>query len=343
MQRIAVLYNRDDGLAYGLPSDAAAVGGVVACAHEISLALTQRGYDPVLIAAPRDPAALVLRLRAARVTTVFNLVESVAGDAQREAAVASLLELSKIAFTGSSALALATSLDKTIAKAILSAHGVPTPEGVLLARGDEPLPRAPLPWIVKPARQDASHGITRESVVYDQEAARARARFVISTYAQPALIEQFLPGRELNVAILGEGANTIALPPTEIDFSRLPREHPPLVTYEAKWDEASEAYACTPSSKPRALSPALAARLIDIALAAYRALRLRDYGRVDLRLDGDGDPRVLEVNPNPDLSRDAGLAKAARQAGIDYRDLIARIARMAEARHHTRMSGQTEA
>jgi D-alanine-D-alanine ligase len=141
-----------------------------------------------------------------------------------------------------------------------------------------------------------------------------------------------LPGREFNVAVLGEGAGAQCLELAEIDFDALPASHPPLVTYEAKWLEESDVYKQTPSIAARPLEPALADAIRRTALCAFRAVGLRDYGRVDLRLDHLGQPCVLEVNPNPDISPDAGLAKAAQRSGVPYDALIDRIVQQAALR-----------
>lgn len=331
-RRVAVLYNDDRRLAHGEEVDAIAVASVVACAEAIATAVRGNGWEATLVPAARDPGRLVENVRAAGADVVFNLVESIEGEARLEAAVAAVLELAGVSYTGSTPLALALGLEKAHARAVLRAHGVAVAAGALLTRGDEPLPGAPFPWIVKPSREDASHGITRDSVVTNAAAARACAREIIARYAEPALVEQFLPGREFNLAILGEGDKAEMLAPAEIDFSRLPEGHPPLVTYEAKWVATSAAYRGTPSIPARTLTAELRTALGAAALAAYRAIGLRDYGRVDVRLDADGRPVVLEVNPNPDLSPDAGFARAARNTGISYEQLIARIVRAAAAR-----------
>jgi D-alanine-D-alanine ligase len=334
--RVTVLYNDESSLAHGRREDRLAVESVAACAQAVARAVRELGWQATRLAAARDPARLVERLAATRPDVVVNLVESLDGEARLEAALAWVLELAGFAYTGSGPLALSLALDKPSAKAILRERGVAVAPGALLYRGDEPLFAAPLPWIIKPSREDASHGITRESVVYSVEAARERARDLIARYRQPALVEPFIDGRELNIAILGEGDSAKMLAPAEIDFSALGPGHPPLVTFEAKWVEASEAYRNTPSIAARALSPALEAQVRLAALQAYCALGLRDYGRVDLRLDTSGRPVVLEVNPNPDLSPDAGLAKAAKRSGLAYPDLIGRIVRAAAARRRAR-------
>ena len=330
--RVAVLYNDESNLAHGDARDKLAVEGVVKCAHAIAQACRANGWQTLTLAAARDPAKLVEGLRAAGADVVFNLVESVEGEARLEAAVAWLLELAKVPYTGCPPLAMSLGLNKPLTKAILRDAGVRVARGAVLTRGDEPLGDMPFPWIVKPSREDASHGITVASLVHDEAAARRQVREVIATYAQPAIVEEFLSGRELNLSVLGAGENARVLSPAEIDFSGLPAGHPQLITYEAKWDEESEVCRGTPSVAARDLSPALAAELETTALAAYRAIGLRDYGRIDMRLDSSGHPVVLEVNPNPDLSPDAGLAKAAARSGLAYEALIREIAEAAAMR-----------
>jgi D-alanine-D-alanine ligase len=340
--RVAVLFNDDGALAHGEEKDALAVAAVTACADSVARALRGRGHDVVAIAAPEEPGELLAALRAARPDAVFNLVESLRGDATLEASVVALLELSAIPFTGNGALACALSLRKPLAKALLAASGVPVAPGCVLETGEEPLPdpraadpalRCPFPWIVKPAREDASHGISKESVVSDAAAARARARFVIERYRQPALVERFVEGRELNVGMIGPADAPELLPVAEIDFTAFPAGRPRLVTYESKWVEGSDDWNGTPV-KDAELAPPLAARIAAVARAAWRALGLRSYGRVDLRLHESEGPFVLEVNPNPDVSPDAGFARAwGRRGGAErsYDDLVATILRHARA------------
>ncbi len=329
--RLVVLYNDDAQLSSGRREDAVAVAAVAASAQAVTEACLANGWPALALASAPDPAALIAQLRAAAPDLVFNLVESVRGEARLEAAVAGLLELLALPYTGSPPPALSLCLDKVSAKAVLREAGVRVPRGAVLRDAREPLPEVPPPWIVKPSREDASHGIDAGSVVASAEAARAKVAELLATYAQPILVEELVPGRELNVALLGAGEAATVLPPGEIDYSALPAGHPPILTYAAKWDEASPVFGQTPSVAAQ-LSPELRAGVEATARRAYAALGLRDYGRVDLRLDAAGDPVVLEVNPNPDLSPDAGFARAAARAGWSYGDLIGRIVTAAAER-----------
>ena len=332
MLRLAVLHNADAGLAAGVAADALAVRGVDEAVDGVLQACRVLGHDAVRVPAHEDPRALLDALAAIGADLVVNLVESLRGEARLEAAVAALLELAGLPYTGSPPLALGLALDKPLAKAVLQGNGVPVPRGSVVSHGGEDLSALRPPLIVKPSREDASHGIATDSVVHDAAAAHARAAWVRTTYRQPALVEEFVAGREFNVSILGDGDEAQVLPLAEIDFTGFPPGLPPLVTYEAKWVPDSPQYAGTPAVAARDVAPDTAAAIAATALAAHRVLGVRDYGRVDLRLDAQRGPLVLEVNPNPDLSPGAGLSRAAARAGIDHARLIERIVTAALAR-----------
>jgi D-alanine-D-alanine ligase len=212
---------------------------------------------------------------------------------------------------------------------------VPVPVGFVLESATDAVPMPVDPssrWIVKPSREDASHGISTASVVSGERAVRDRAAWVIATYRQPALVEEFVDGRELNVAILGSGADAEILPLAEIDWTGFPEGAPRLVTFAAKWDQKSAEYKGSMPVPVRDLGPELERLVRDRARAAYDALGLEGYGRIDLRVHATRGPLVIDVNPNPDISPDAGLAKAAARGGIVYDELIARIVRAAVSR-----------
>lgn len=294
---------------------------MVPAAEAVAEALRSLGHDASLLPAPRAPDALLPAIRKSGADRIFNLVEAWNGDPRLEAAAAWMMELSGIPYTGSRPLALSLALEKPLAKAVLSAHGVPVPRGTAWERDADPLPDAPFPWIVKPAAQDASHGISSASVVHDAGAARAQARLVVGRYGGAALVEEFVEGRELNASILGGEV----LPLGEIDFSGFPAGRPKLVTYDAKWIEGSDDYRATPPVAATGLSPVTELEARERALRAFRALGLRGYGRVDLRLHPERGPLVLEVNPNPDLSPDAGFARAAARRGLPYAALVGAV------------------
>jgi D-alanine-D-alanine ligase len=186
----------------------------------------------------------------------------------------------------------------------------------------------PFPLIVKPVREDGSAGITCRSVVHDTESLRSVVSEVVAAFRQPCLVERFIEGRELNVALFGFPTARV-LPLQEIDFALLPDGEPKIVSYAAKWQEGSVADRGTRPVMHPTLPPAVAARVRRVAVEAFRALGMRDYGRVDVRLSAAGIPYVVDVNPNCDLSRHAGMARAAAAVGIDYAALAKLLVRYA--------------
>lgn len=325
MTRITVVYNDDGAVARGDAHDVIAVQGVIGCAGAVAAALRERGHAvEVRALGPETRAALQL-VDSISGDVVFNLVESIGGDARLEPALAWLCELCELRYTGSPPRALTVCLEKPLTQALLAARGIPVPRNVVLVRGDEPLGQLSFPVIVKPAREDASHGISSESVVRDERALRARARFVIEHYAQPALAEEFIAGREINVGLLETPRGLEVLPLSEIDYSGFPSDMPHIVSYAGKWIDSSRDWALTTVMAARDLTVEQRARIEAVARAAFETLGLRGYGRIDLRLDEQGRPFVIDVNANPDLSPDAGFALAAVRAGYDYGDVIAWI------------------
>lgn len=256
---------------------------------------------------------------------VFNVIEAVNGDARLEAAAGWILELSGIPYTGSPPAAMSLGLDKPVARAVLASHGIPIPRGRVLKRGDEPLGDLRFPVIVKPSREDGSEGIGADSVAPDEGAAYRQARHVIKTYRQSALVEEFIDGREINASLLGEGDALELLPLAEIDFAGYPEGRSRIVTHDAKWRPETPEYRGTRSVAALELDPSSHVAIAAAALGAFRAVGLRDFGRIDLRVHPETGPVVIDVNPNPDISEDAGLARTAARAGIDYVLLIERI------------------
>jgi len=332
--RVVILYNEYAGLIRGEANDATAAMAVMDEVEGVRAACVNNGWEAITLAAPQEPGGFVRAVHDAAPDAVFNLVEEMRGNPRYEAAAAWLLELSGVPYTGSPPQALSLANDKPLTQAALRGLGLAVPNNRVLVSGEESLEGLNYPCIVKPAREDASHGINADSVVQNAVDARLRAAYVISAYRQPALIEEFLPGREFNVSVLGEGQTAFMLHPAEIDYSHFPRERVPLVTYDGKWKEDSIDFTGTPSIKAVNVEADLLERIEALAISAFRALDLRDYGRVDMRLDAHGTPYIMEVNPNPDISPQAGLARAAGWSGICYDKLIAKIVQSAIARNN---------
>ncbi|HEX7843880.1 MAG TPA: hypothetical protein VF469_40675 [Kofleriaceae bacterium] len=337
LQRITVLYNTD----YDAEASATDVVSVAAGARAVSAALTEGGFQVELVGLHGLEVLGVLdRVRAAAPDLVFNLCESMAGDPRNEPTFVGLLDLFGIPYTGTDLLGLAMCLHKRRTKDILIARGVPTPPyrfaADLGALDDPALDELDYPWFVKLAHEDASVGITEDNLVASPAALRRRAAELMREHDQPVLAERYVDGRELNVTLIGNGAELQVLPLHEIDFTAMPADRPRIVSYAAKWDEGHVDYAGTKPVPLRGASPALIADVERVARGAWEALGLRDYGRIDLRVDATGLPWVIDVNPNPDISPDAGVARAARIAGLSYPQLIARLADIAHRRIHRR-------
>jgi D-alanine-D-alanine ligase len=328
---VAILYNVDfEDASAALDSGFDARATVESVAMDVKSALDSEEAQATLVPVDGDFAELRARLEALAPHCVFNLCESLGGDARLETALPTVLELLGIPYTGSHPDALSAALYKDRVKQRLLQAGVPTPKGAVFETPEVPDPGSdlPFPLIVKPSREDGSAGIWGRSVVHDLPSLRERVAEVIGTFKAPCLVEQFVEGREFNVALLGHPQPRV-LPLQEIDFTQLPEDQPKIVSYDAKWRTGSvEDLGTQPVMHPD-LPSAVAARLRRAATEAFRAVGVRDYGRVDLRLTAAGVPYVIDVNPNCDLSPDAGFARAAQSVGIDYPALMRLLVRYA--------------
>ncbi|HOI30600.1 MAG TPA: ATP-grasp domain-containing protein [Melioribacteraceae bacterium] len=259
---------------------------------------------------------------------ILNFVESVEGVSNLESYVAGLFDLLGIPYTGNNPICLGNCLVKSRTKQILNSHGIKTPRHYIAKLNHIPTPKELLlryPAILKLAREDASIGISEFSVVENHESLKQRLHYLFSTYKQEVIIEEYIEGRELNVAILGDQI----LPISEIRFDGLPDELPKIITYEAKWSPDSIYYKHTTPKCPAPLEKKLKIKIEQMAMDAYKALECRDYARVDIRLNSRNIPYVIEVNPNPDISPDSGFVRSAAAAGINYEDLLYRLTMLA--------------
>jgi len=244
----------------------------------------------------------------------------------------SLLGLLEMRYTGSGPHGLHLGQDKALAKKIILYHGVRTPSFVVAEGGEFELgENLSFPVIVKPCSGGGSVGIDAGSVVHHRQEMLERARLIQDELHCPALVEQYVEGRELYVGILGNDP-PVALPLVELDLSRLPEGMPHIAGREVKWATETEAYKVTRSAIVD-LDEQLAARAREAGLGAYRALQLRDYARIDLRLAADGKLYVIDANPNPWLVVEAEFALAAREAGRSYTELVGEIVEVALARY----------
>jgi D-alanine-D-alanine ligase len=300
--------------------------GVVEEMDDIKAALTSLGYKTATFNVDSDIFRLIDYLREDKPDLIFNLVESVENDSLQEMNVAGIYDLLKIPYTGAGALALGIALNKPRVKELLSYHGIRTPKFQVFRTPARIVLNDDLafPLIVKPSREDASVGIDDDSVVYNIIELRKRVRHVFQEFDQPVLVEQYIEGRELNVAIVGN-KKPLALPISEIDFSGLTDGMHKIVSYEAKWMHGTVAYDGTKGVCPADLTPTQETKLKETALRCYEIIGCRDYARVDFRLTKESVPYVLEVNPNPDISDDAGFARSARTHGFTFPQVVGKI------------------
>jgi D-alanine-D-alanine ligase len=331
--RVAVVFNRDFEDAGADPENRARED-IQEVAQDVTQVLRKAGLDVMGVGLREEIYGSIRALAQASPAVVFNLCESLRSDNRFEAMLPMLLEYEGLVYTGSPPPTLLAALHKDRAKKLLLASGVPTPPAAVLDRPDTSGVDLTFPLIVKPTREDASVGIASSSVVRTREELDSRVRFILAHYRQPALVEGYVEGREINVSLLEslEGGPPTVLPLHEIDFSDMPDDRPKIVSFEGKWVEGSVDYRGT-RPVPCNLPSATEERVRQVALAAFAALELRDYGRVDVRLAADGTPWVIDVNPNCDLSRQgAGFSRAAQAAGMSYDDLILRLLALAMKR-----------
>ena len=299
---------------------------IEACDHTVQSLPVDAAVEPV-----------VRTLSTTSPDLVFNLAESFGGKSALESNVAALLNLLGLRYTGSSPAGLLLAGDKSLTKQVLSFHGISTPEFATVFRGAlDWAGDIAFPVIVKPPQEDASLGISSNSVVHDLRELFTRIDELQSTFQQPVLVEQFVEGREFYVGVLGN-ANAHALPVMELDFSGFPAGVPHIASWEAKWGDdgagSGAQFAGTRSIFPTDVAPPLVERMQRIAVEAFHALRLRDYARIDLRVTSADEIFVIEVNPNCYLERDSEFSRAAAEGGLSYEALIARILELALGRY----------
>jgi D-alanine-D-alanine ligase len=288
-----------------------------------------------------DVVPVIEVLRATDPALVFNLAESFDGKSALESNVAALLNLLGLRYTGSSPAGLLMAGDKSLAKEVLQSHEILTPQFATLYRGAlDHVGDLRFPLIVKPTQEDASLGITSKSVVRDVRELLGTMDSLQREFQSPVLVEEYVEGREFYVGVLGN-VSPEALPVIELDFSAFPAGRPRIASWEAKWGEGGTGaagetgaeFTGTTSVFPTDLEPDLVERIQGVAVEAFNALRLRDYGRVDLRVTADGQIYVIEVNPNCYLERSGEFARAAAERGLDHRALVGRIVELASARY----------
>jgi D-alanine-D-alanine ligase len=327
-QRVAILYN-----APSIGADDprfASEADVVEVAREIASCLESGGFQVALRPASPPLGALVSILENDPPDVVFNLIEGYAGRSAGEAWITGLLDLLGIPYTGCPPEAQSLCHSKSRTKALLTGSGLPTAPMLLHSTDDQPRPSFEGPYFVKPDAEDASLGIDQASVVPDRAGLAARVRYLRKLFGPDVLIESYLPGGEYNVGVLAL-PEPRPLSVAEVVHSPAPGNWP-ILSYDAKWDIGSAEDLASPIRCPAEIDGDLAARLGRLAISAFRATGCRDYTRVDFRLNAEGEPMILEVNPNPDLGPTAGWARALRASGRDYAETLVALVEQALAR-----------
>jgi D-alanine-D-alanine ligase len=308
---------------------------------QIEGALRALGHEVSRIAVAGDVTPVIEALRAADPALVFNLAESFDGKSALESNVAALLNLLGLRYTGSSPAGLLMAGDKSLTKKVLKFHEILTPQFATVFRGAlDHVGDLKFPLIVKPPQEDASLGITSKSVVRDVKELFGTMDTLQREFQSPVLVEEFVEGREFYVGVLGN-VSPQPLPVIELDFSAFPTGRPHVASWEAKWGEGGTGesaetgaeFAGTKSIFPTDVPEALSDRMKAVAVEAFNALRLRDYGRVDLRVTPAEEIYVIEVNPNCYLERSGEFARAAAETGLEHDALVARIVELAQARY----------
>jgi len=294
----------------------------------------QKFHQVVLIESDEQAYA---RLMEEKPDLVFNIAERLFGP-NRESHIPTICEMLNIPYTGSDPLTLGICLDKSRAKEILSYYGIPNPKFWVIEE-DKKIPSdLTFPVIVKPLYEGSSKGIKNNSVVSNRRELKSKLEEIKKLYDQPAIVERFLTGREFTVGVLGNYPELEILPIVEIDHSQLPPGAKPIYSYEAKWiwdtpDKPLEIFKC-----PAEISEKLKKKIENVIRETYRRLRIRDWARIDVRLDENGEPNILEINPLPGIlpnpEENSCLPKAARAAGYSYEQLINRVVMEACKRYH---------
>lgn len=289
-------------------------------------ALRGLGHEVSLLGICNETPPLLEELQVSRPDVVFHMVEQFQGDPSRDAHVVSFLELLGIPYTGAPPVGLRLCKDKALTKMLLTYHGIPNSRFQVFRQGRVVKRDSSLsfPLLIKPLIEDASYGISQASWVKDDAGLEERVQFLHSRDHEYVIAEEYIDGRELYVSVLGNERLRV-LPPREILFGKMPEDGPRIATYKVKWDEEYRRKWGIDYVFAEGLEEAVLKRIEENCRSAYRTLNLKGYARIDMRLTAEGEPMVLEVNPNPDIARDEDFALSAQKAGIPYDRLIQSI------------------
>jgi D-alanine-D-alanine ligase len=301
--------------------------------EEIFEALEKLGHEPSYYVLDGRTKSL-FGLAKCGADLIFNLTESYAGDDTKEMHVTAFLDMLEIPYTGAGPHANTLAQDKAIAKKMFAFYGIQSPYFATSYRGTiDHAHDISFPLIVKPTSEDGSIGIDAAAVVTSVKELMERVDYIQTEFDSPALIEEYIEGREIYAAILGSYEKAHALPLVELDLSKLPKGMPRIASQDVKFEKDTEAYKLTKSAIADDLDEETVTKLTEIAVKAYRAVKLRDYGRIDMRVSTKGEVYVIEANPNPWLSSGQEFAMAAKKSGLSYTQMIGEIVDLAMARN----------
>jgi len=328
--RVALVYNAYTDVQPDEKSDTGSLHYLRQMIRGIARGLRRLRHEVVVMPLAGDLSVLQRKLNRLQPDVVFNQYDDVVHGALYEMRVAAFIRMLGYPMTGSPALGLGLSRYKYMSLSLLKGAGLPIPPSTALVErlSDIDEHKWTFPLIVHAAQEHAGIGLARDSVVANKTGLKEKAREILRTYKQPALVQHFLKGREFNVGLLG-GRKVQVLPLAEVDYSELPRKIPPIMSYAAKWVETSVEYQRTDVICPARVDDEMAALISKTSVKAFRAVGGWGYGRVDIRLDEDGQPVILEVNCNPCLDSGMGLARSAEVAGIRYPQLLQAIIKAA--------------
>ncbi|MBI5748749.1 MAG: ATP-grasp domain-containing protein [Nitrospinae bacterium] len=330
--RVGLTYNLKKGIKDGLQNDWNAEWDTEETIDAVRSALSTQ-HDVVPLEADEN---IVENLKGSKPDIVFNIAEGRDGP-NRESHVPAMLEMLGIPYTGSDPLTLSLCLDKGRAKEILSFYKVSTPRFQVVSSISERIKLKKFPLIVKPLHEGSSKGVKNDALVFSPSELKKKVEEIIAQYRQSALIEEYLNGREFTVALMGNNGDTKVLPIVEIKFDNLPKDINPIYSYEAKWIWDNSKNPLDIFQCPADIDDELRDNIEETALKAYKSLRCRDLCRIDIRLDSDNEPNILELNPLPGVlpnpEDNSCFPKAARTAGMSYNEMILSILNIARKRY----------
>ncbi|MBI3585008.1 MAG: ATP-grasp domain-containing protein [Nitrospinae bacterium] len=330
--RVGLTFNLKKGQKEGLPADWDAEWDSEETIDAVRSALSAR-HDVVPLEADEN---IVENLKNSKPDIVFNIAEGRNGP-NRESHVPAILEMLGIPYTGSDPMTLSLCLDKGRAKEILSFYKVSTPRFQVVSSASERIKLKNFPLIVKPLHEGSSKGVKNDALVFSPSELKKKVEEIIVQYRQFALIEEYLNGREFTVALMGNNGDTKVLPIVEIKFDNLPKDINPIYSYEAKWIWDNSKNPIDIFQCPADIDDKLRDNIEETALKAYKSLRCRDLCRIDIRLDSDNEPNILELNPLPGVlpkpEDNSCFPKAARTSGMSYNEMILSILNIARKRY----------